>query len=120
MGDYIIWGNLGNGTNLVMNQLHYFGLVFMILAYTIKIYQFLQKPAPSEGTKARGDHNKAILYSYMTLAMPWEIESQKTHWYRYIEFALFHISMAVGIGFAFIVPIMHEIMKSFNEPIESV
>jgi len=112
MGDYIVWGNLGNNTKLVMNQLHYGGLLFMILAYTFKVYQFLQKPVAAEGTPARGDHNKAIQYSYMTLAMPWELESQKRHWIRYIEFALFHLAMAVGIGFAFTVPIVPGLMKN--------
>ena len=84
----------------------------MILAYTFKVYQLFQKPAAVEGTPARGDHNLAIKYAYMTLAMPWEIESQARHWFRYIEFALFHIAMAAGIGFAFVVPVIHELMKN--------
>ncbi len=112
MSDYILWENLGNNTKLVMNQLHYLGLAFMILAYTLKVYQFLQKPAAAEGTPARGDHGKAIRYAYLTLAMPWELESQKRHWVRYGEFVLFHLAMVVGIGFAFVVPIVPEFMKS--------
>lgn len=112
MGDYLIWSNLGGGTKLVMNQLHYGGLLFMILAYTLKIYQLLQKPAATEGTSPRGDHQKAIRYAYMTLAMPWEIESQKQHIYRYLEFAIFHLAMAVGITFAFTVPIIPEAMMN--------
>ncbi|MFC1852803.1 hypothetical protein ACFL27_21610 [candidate division CSSED10-310 bacterium] len=110
--DYIVWEKLGVGTRLLMNQLHYGGLVFMIIAYTYKIYQLLQKPKAVEGTPARGNHKQAIAYSYMTLAMPWEIESQRKHWYRYLEFAFFHLAMAVGIGFAFLVPIIHETMKN--------
>ena len=112
MGDYIVWESLGNGTKLVMNQLHYLGLVFMMLAYTLKVYQFLKKPAAVEGTPPRGDHKKAIRYAYMTLAMPWELESQKRHWVRYGEFVLFHLAMAIGIAFAFVVPIVPEIMKN--------
>jgi hypothetical protein len=112
MTEYIVWESLGRGTKLVMNQLHYGGLIFMILAYTFKVYQFLQKPAAAEGTPARGDHKKAITYAYLTLAMPWELESQKQHWVRYVEFVFFHLAMAVGIGFAFTVPIIPELMKS--------
>lgn len=112
MGDFIVWENLGNNTKIVMHQLHYGGLLFMILAYTVKIFQFLRKPAAIEGTPARGNHKKAIQYSYMTLAMPWELESQKHHEFRYIEFALFHLAMAVGIGFAFMVPIFHDFMEN--------
>lgn len=112
MQDYLIWENLSGATKLTMNQLHYGGLLFMVLAYTIKIRQLLQKPAAAEGTPARGEHGKAISYAYMTLATPWEIESQKRHWFRYLEFALFHIAMATGIGYAFILPIIPEAMKN--------
>ena len=64
-----------------------------------------------EGTASRGDKDKAIRYAYFTLAMPWEIESQKRHWVRYLEFVFFHLAMAVGIGFAFTVPIIPGVMK---------
>lgn len=72
--NYIVWENLGPVTKLVMNQLHYGGLLFMILAYSFKIYQFFQMPTAVEGTPSRGAHKKAIRYAYMTLAMPWELE----------------------------------------------
>ena len=85
-------------------------LGFMVLAYTIKIWQLLKKPAAKEGTPAKGDHRKAIRYAYMTLAMPWEVESQKQHWVRYLEFVFFHIAMAVGIGYAFTTPIVRGAM----------
>jgi len=111
MQGYIVWSDLSEATRLVMNQLHYGGLVFMILAYAIKIRQLLQKPAAAEGTPARGDHAAAVRYAYLTLAMPWELESQKRHWYRYLEFALFHLAIAVGIGYAFITPIIPETMQ---------
>ena len=110
--NYLTWSELSPFTQMLMNQLHYGALLFMILAYTVKIWQLLNKPAAGEGTPPRGEHRKAIRYAYMTLAMPWEVEGQKTHWIRYIEFALFHIAMATGIGFAFITPILHEAMKT--------
>lgn len=110
--DYIVWHNIGPLTKLLMNQLHYLGLLFMISAYSYKIYQLFQYPATKEGTPPKGDHKQAIRYSYLTLAMPWEIDSQKRHMYRYIEFAIFHISMAVGIGYAFTLPMAHEFMKN--------
>ncbi|RJO65584.1 MAG: hypothetical protein C4523_15825 [Myxococcales bacterium] len=107
----IAWDSLGPITKILMNQLHYGALLFMILAYAVKIKQLLAKPAASEGTPSRGDHDKAIRYAYLTLAMPWEIESQKQHPVRYLEFVGFHLAMAAGIGFAFITPMAHEAMK---------
>lgn len=110
--NYLTWSELTPFTQMLMNQLHYGALLFMVLAYTIKIWQLLNKPAASEGTPPRGEHRKAIRYAYMTLATPWEIEGQKVHWFRTIEFVLFHLAMAAGIGFAFITPILHEAMKT--------
>jgi hypothetical protein len=112
MPEYLVWDNLSAGTRLVMNQLHYGGLAFMVVAYIIKIRQLLQKPAAAEGTPARGDHGAGVRYAFMTLAMPWEIEAQKTHWFRYLEFVFFHIAMAVGIGYAFVTPIVPGLMMN--------
>lgn len=106
MGNPIEWSSLGSTTQMLMNQLHYGALGFMVLAYTYKIMGLLKKPAGKEGTPAKGNHAEAIRYAYKTLAMPWEIESQKNHLYRYLEFAVFHIAMAVGIGWAFMTPIL--------------
>jgi nitrate reductase gamma subunit len=102
------WNDLHPATDFLIHWLHYLSLAFMIVAYIIKVRQLLQKPAAVEGTPPRGDHSKAIRYSYLLLAMPWEVESQRKHWVRYLEFALFHVAMAVGIGVAFTMPWAHE------------
>lgn len=104
------WNQLHPATDFLLHQLHYISLAFMVIAYAVKIKQLLNKPAAGEGTPSRGDHAKAIRYSYLLLAMPWEIESQRTHWVRTFEFALFHIAMAVGIGVAFTMPWGHAYM----------
>jgi nitrate reductase gamma subunit len=106
------WSRLGPVTTLLVHELHYFALAFMVLAYAIKIRQLLKLPAIVEGTPARGDHAKAIRYAYLTLAMPWELESQRRDWPSYVEFALFHIAIAFGIGTAFTLPIAHEAMRN--------
>lgn len=106
------WSQLGPVTGLLAHQLHYAALAFMVLAYAIKIRQLLKLPAIVEGTPPRGDHAKAIRYAYLTLAMPWELESQRRHWWRYLEFALFHIAIAFAIGTVFTLPIGHEVMRN--------
>jgi nitrate reductase gamma subunit len=106
------WSSFAPWTDFLLHTLHYISLAFMIVAYTIKIKQLLAKPAVAEGTPAKGDHAKAIRYSYFLLAMPWEIESQRKHWFRYLEFAMFHIAMAVGIGVAFTMPWGHEYLAT--------
>jgi nitrate reductase gamma subunit len=104
------WEQLKPSTDFLLHQLHYYSLAFMIVAYAIKIKQMLNKVAAKEGTPAKGDHSQAVRYAFLQLAMPWELESQKTHWVRYLEFVFFHIAMAVGIGVAFTMPWAHAYM----------
>src|SRR5574341_276287 len=106
------WSRFGPATSLLVHELHYAALAFMTLAYVIKIRQLLKLPAIVEGTPSRGDHAKGIRYAYLTLAMPWELESQRRHWSSYVEFALFHIAIAFGIGTAFSLPVAHEAMRN--------
>ena len=108
----IDWNQLGPFTALLFHELHYGALAFMVVAYTIKVRQLLNLPATTEGTPPRGDHAKAIGYAYLTLAMPWEMESQRRHWWRWVEFALFHIAVAFAIGTAFTLPIAHTVMRA--------
>ena len=110
--DFLDWTQLGPLTTLLVHELHYGALAFMVLAYTIKIRQLLKLPAIVEGTPPRGNHAQAIGYAYLTLAMPWELESQRQKWSSYVEFALFHIAIAFGIGTAFSLPIAHEAMRN--------
>lgn len=106
------WGQLSSLTTLLAHELHYAALAFMILAYALKIRHLLKLPAIVEGTPPRGDHAKAIRYAYLTLAMPWELESQRQQWWRWIEFALFHIAIAFGIATAFSLPLAHETLRN--------
>jgi nitrate reductase gamma subunit len=106
------WHELSPFTHFLVHTLHYFALAFMVLAYTIKIRSILKKPVAMEGTPARGDHDKAIRYSFLLLARPDEMESTRKHWFRWIEFSVFHVAMAVGIGVAFTMPWAHASMLS--------
>ena len=106
------WHELTPFIHFLVHTLHYIALGFMIVAYTIKIRSIMKKPAAVEGTPARGDHSQAIRYSFLLLARPDEMESTRTHWFRWIEFAVFHIAMATGIGVAFTMPWAHASMLS--------
>jgi nitrate reductase gamma subunit len=106
------WHEVGPVTHFLVHTLHYIALGFMIVAYTIKIRSILKKPAAVEGTPARGNHKKAIQYSFLLLARPAEMESTRKHWFRWIEFVVFHVAMALGIAVAFTMPWAHVSMLS--------
>jgi nitrate reductase gamma subunit len=106
------WNELSPFTHFLVHSLHYIALGFMVVAYAIKIRSILKKPVAMEGTPARGDHSRAIRYSFLLLARPDEMESTRRHWFRWTEFAVFHTAMAVGIAVAFTMPWAHASMLS--------
>lgn len=91
-------------TRLLMDQVQIVALLFMATVYLIKVRWLLRFPAAKERTPSRGDEARAIRYAYMTLAMPWEMESTRRQWPRYVEFVLFHVGAAVCIFTTFVLP----------------
>ncbi len=91
-------------TEILMDKVQIAALLFMATAYVIKIISILKQPAAFERTPTKGDEKQAIKYAYMTLAMPWEMESTKKHWWRYLEFIIYHLGVAVTITVTFIMP----------------
>lgn len=94
------WNSLEPLTQFLLRDLHGAALIFMLVAYTLKIGQLLAKPRNRESTPARGSHWRGIRHSFSLLFRPWKMESQRRHWLRYVEFALLHLCIAVAIGVA--------------------
>ena len=104
----IDWNLLKPSTQMVVWQLHYAALAFMVGAYIFKIRQLLATPLAVETTPARGSHRRAIGYSYGLPVLPWKTESQRKHWVVYLEFALLHLGVAVAIGVTLVMPWGHQ------------
>ena len=97
-------------THHLMDQIQLVALAFMLIVYIIKVRWLLSFPAGKERTPARGDHDRAIRYAYLQLAMPWSMESTSQQWPRYVEFVLFHIGAAICIGVTFIMPYAPQVL----------
>ena len=81
-------------------------LVFMAVVYTMRILWLLKFPAGKERQAATGDSTKrkGILYSWAIIAMPWAMESTRTRFFMYLQFAIFHIGVTAAIVLSFIIP----------------
>ena len=97
-------------TRILMDQVQIVALLFMATMYVLKVRWLLSYPAAKERTPPRGDHDKAIRYAYLTLAMPWELESTRRQWPRYLEFVFFHLGAAVCILSTFILPYWPQVL----------
>jgi nitrate reductase gamma subunit len=102
---------VSHSTEIIMGVAH-LALIFMAAAYALRIRWILKFEAGRERTPPRGVHRKAITHAYATLAMPWELPSTRKHWFRWLEFALFHLAVAVAIAMTFLIPYAQRLISS--------
>jgi nitrate reductase gamma subunit len=85
--------------------LHDMALIFMTVVYMIRIYWFTRFPAGKEiqAPTGLGDTNprKGFIYSWGNIAMPWAMESTRTKFFLYLQFAVFHIAVTAAIVLMF-------------------
>lgn len=89
--------------SILKHEVHLIALAIMGTVYIGKIIWILRFKPMIERTPSKGDKQKAIIHSYMNIAMPWEMESTRKKWYIWTEFAIFHIGVALAIIVSFVV-----------------
>jgi len=87
-----------------MDQAQLVALAFMAIVYAVKVWWLLRFKVSVERTPARGSEARGVRFAMATIAMPWELPSTRTHWVRWVEFAVFHVGVAVAIGLTFVMP----------------
>lgn len=90
--------------DLLIEPVHHAALFFMVVVYILRVRAVVKAAAARERTPAKGNHAKAIAYSYGILAMPWKTEGYRKHPIRFVEFVLFHLGAAAAIGLLFAMP----------------
>ncbi|MBM2815755.1 MAG: hypothetical protein HW421_2517 [Ignavibacteria bacterium] len=89
---------------LLQHEVQYLALSIMGIAYISKIFWILHFKPMKERTPAKGSHSKAIIASYFCIALPWTMESTIKKWYKWLEFSVFHIGIAIAIIASFLIP----------------
>ncbi|MEN8264924.1 MAG: hypothetical protein ABFR82_15845 [Nitrospirota bacterium] len=83
-------------------------LIFMAVVYVIRIRWIMSFTATQERQPATGrgveDPSKGKKYSLANIAMPWAMESSRTHPFFYIQFVVFHLGVVAAIALSFIIP----------------
>jgi hypothetical protein len=83
-------------------------LIFMAVVYAIRIrwimhFTATQERQPETGTGVK-DPSKGKRYSLASIAMPWVMESSRTHPFFYIQFVIFHLGVVAAIALSVIIP----------------
>jgi hypothetical protein len=86
------------------NEVQIGALVFMGLVYIVRLAWIFRFRMPKDRTLAVGNEGAGTGYSLMNIAMPRAMESTRTHFVRYLEFAVFHLGVAAAIAASFIIP----------------
>jgi len=98
------------------DTLQIFALSFMAIVYAIKIRWILKFPAGKERqatTSTQGmTPRKGALLSILNIATPWAMGSYRQHPFMYVQFAVFHVAVAVSIAMSIIMPYWPEAIAS--------
>lgn len=98
------------------HRLQEIALVFMGIVYTIRILWLLRYKAGKDRQARTGPPGttpgKGILYSWLNIAMPWAMESTRRQFFLYVQFAIFHLGVAVAIANSFIIPYAPGLLES--------
>jgi len=83
-------------------------LGIMAAVYSLRLWWLLRFKAGRERQAPTGLENttprKGIIYSWANIAMPWVMESTRTKFFIYVQFAVFHIGVTAAIALSFIIP----------------
>lgn len=86
------------------NDVQIFALSFMAIAYIIKVSLLMRRRLAREVAPAKGSALAGATQSIFSIFMPWSMESTRTNLLFYLEFAFFHIAVALAIGATFLFP----------------
>lgn len=89
---------------LLENEVQIAALSLFALMYAARLLWLRSLPQPMEKMEPKGSARRGILLSFGSVLMPWSMESTRKHFSVYVEFALFHIAIAIAIGATFIHP----------------
>jgi nitrate reductase gamma subunit len=90
------------------HRLQEIALLFMAIVYLLRLRWLLKFKAGKERQPKTGlpgtSMKKGILYSWASIFMPWAMESTRTRFFIYLQFALFHVGVTLAITLSFIIP----------------
>jgi nitrate reductase gamma subunit len=76
----------------------------MIVLYTARLVILMRhRLVKDKSPDPRGAIAKGVADAFMTLVMPWKMESTRKHWSYYLEFMIFHLGLAFNISLAYLI-----------------
>ena len=97
------------------HRLQEIALLIMAIVYTLRLRWLLKFKAGKERQPQTGlpgtTMKRGILYSWANIFMPWAMESTRTKFLIYLQFALFHVGVTLAIALSFIIPYAPKVLE---------
>lgn len=94
--------------HIAEHRLQEVALLIMAIVYFLRVRWLLKFKAGRERQPETGlpgtSVKRGILYSWANIFMPWAMESTRTKFFTYTQFALFHVGVTLAIALSFIIP----------------
>jgi nitrate reductase gamma subunit len=95
---------LQNVLRIVENEVQIAALIAMGIMYLLRIRWLMSLPRVKELARPKNSPAWALMLSFGSVFTPWFATGRAKRLVFYAEFALFHIAVAVAIGYSFILP----------------
>ena len=97
---------------IIENEVQIVALCAMAIMYFLRIRWLMSLPATKEWAKPKNSPARGILLSFGSVLTPWSSNGARQKMLIYIEFALFHIAVAIAIALSFIHPYASHILTT--------
>jgi nitrate reductase gamma subunit len=88
-----------------VEQLHIYALIFMVIVYCVRIVWILRFRLVIDRAEPDGSGMAGAAMAMTTMFRPWSMESTRTGFWQWLEFAVFHIGITIMIVTSFIIPL---------------
>ncbi len=99
---------MSESLHFASHRLQEVALLIMAIVYALRIRWILKFPAARERQAPTGRGSTkptgSILYSWLTVGMPWTMESTRKQFFLWVQFAVFHLGVTAAIALSFIIP----------------
>ncbi len=87
-----------------IERLHLISLAFMLVVYVLRIAWIMRFRLARDLARPAGSGLQGGAWAMTTLARPWSMETTRKGFGHWLEFAAFHIGVAVMIALSFVIP----------------
>jgi nitrate reductase gamma subunit len=93
---------------MLIERLHLYSLAFMAAVYVVRIVWIMRFRLARDLARPKGDSLRGAALAMTTMFRPWSMETTRTGFIQWVEFAVFHVGVAVMIAMSFVISLAQQ------------